>query len=75
MVERYARATGRDISRIVFYYAFGLFKVAVIAQQIYARYRQGHTKDARFEHLDAAVAACAQTAWRAVEKGRIDRLD
>jgi hypothetical protein len=52
-----------------------LFKVAVIAQQIYARYRQGHTADPRFAHLDAAVAVCARTAWRAAENGRIDRLD
>jgi aminoglycoside phosphotransferase (APT) family kinase protein len=74
VLERYARATGRDVSGIAFYYAFGLFKVAVIAQQIYARYRQGHTTDPRFAHLDAAVAVCAQTSWRAAETGRIDRL-
>ena len=74
VVDRYARATGRDLSGIAFHYAFGLFKVAVIAQQIYARYRQGHTADPRFAHLDVAVAACAQTAWRAAETGRIDGL-
>lgn len=74
VVERYARATGRDASGISFYYAFGLFKVAVIAQQIYARYRQGHTTDPRFAHLDAAVATCAETAWRAAETGRIEGL-
>ena len=62
VAERYARATGRDLSRLPFYYAFGLFKVAVIAQQIYARFVQGHTRDPRFAHLDAAVAACASTA-------------
>ena len=74
VADRYARATGRDLSGIAFHYAFGLFKVAVIAQQIYARYRQGHTTDPRFAHLDVAVAACAETAWRAAETGRIDQL-
>ena len=72
--ERYARATGRDLSRLPFYYAFGLFKVAVIAQQIYARFVQGHTRDPRFARLDAAVAACADAADRVAEAGRIDEL-
>jgi aminoglycoside phosphotransferase (APT) family kinase protein len=74
VAERYARATRRDLSELPFYYAFGLFKVAVIAQQIHARFRQGHTRDPRFAHLDAAVAACASTAARVVETGRIDGL-
>jgi len=74
VAERYARATGRDLSRLPFYYAFGLFKVAVIAQQIYARFREGHTRDPRFAHLDGAVAACAAAAARVAETGRIDGL-
>jgi len=72
VADRYARATGRDASGLAFYYAFGLFKVGVIAQQIYARYVQGHTVDPRFSRLDQAVAACAQTASRVMETGRID---
>jgi aminoglycoside phosphotransferase (APT) family kinase protein len=72
VAELYARLTGRDLSRIAFYYAFGLFKVAVIAQQIYARFRQGHTKDARFARLDLAVAACGAMAARVIAAGRID---
>ena len=32
-------ATGRDASNMLFCYVCGLFKIAVIAQQIYARYR------------------------------------
>ena len=74
VAERYARATGRDLAHLPFYYAFGLFKVAVIAQQIYARFREGHTRDPRFAHLDGAVAACAAAAARVAETGRIDGL-
>jgi len=74
VAERYGQATGRDLSHLPFYYAFGLFKVAVIAQQIYARFVQGHTKDPRFARLDAAVAACAGAAARVAETGRIDEL-
>lgn len=70
VVARYAERMGLSSSvlagQIVYYYVFGLFKVAVIAQQIYYRYRQGHTTDARFERLDAVVAACAQMAEHAM---------
>jgi aminoglycoside phosphotransferase (APT) family kinase protein len=74
LVERYAAASGRDISDPVFYYAYGLLKTAVIVQQIYYRYRQGFTKDERFASLDHLVRACGQMAARAIELGRIDRL-
>ncbi len=49
--ERYAEKSGRRLDHIVFYYVFGLFKNAVIGQQIYARWKQGLTQDARFGHL------------------------
>jgi len=51
VVERYERATGRAVDRPLFYYAFGLFKVAVIAQQIFARHARGATADPRFAGL------------------------
>jgi hypothetical protein len=53
---------------------YGLFKNAVIIQQIYARYQQGHTHDARFAGLGAMVAAYGQMAARAIAQGRIERL-
>jgi aminoglycoside phosphotransferase (APT) family kinase protein len=74
VVERYARATGRDPGGVVFYYAYGLFKIAVIAQQIYARFRAGLTRDPRFANLHLGVAACARTAAQAIDRRRIDRL-
>ena len=74
LVERYARITGRDVSGALFYYVFGLFKLAVVAQQIYARYVRGLTRDPRFASLDASVSALGRMADRAVSLGRIDRL-
>ena len=47
-VERYGRRRQVDVSRMPYYYVFGLFKVGVILQQIYYRYHVGQTKDARF---------------------------
>jgi len=74
LVTRYAEKSGRTINNPLFYYVYGLFKIAVIIQQIYARYRQGHTQDARFAHLDEVVRGCAYLAALALEKGRIYKL-
>jgi aminoglycoside phosphotransferase (APT) family kinase protein len=75
LIEAYTRRTGRHIPDIVFYYAYGLFKTAVIVQQIYYRYRQGFTKDERFASLGLLVSACGNLAGRAIEKRRIDNLN
>src|ERR1700733_7771331 len=46
--ERWSRATGRDASDVLFYYAFALFKLAVVAQQLYKRWVDGLTKEGRY---------------------------
>jgi len=74
VVERYARATGRDVSGILFHYVFGLLKIAVIAQQIYSRYRRGLTRDERFAPLLDGVRLLGRTAAQAITRQRIDRL-
>jgi aminoglycoside phosphotransferase (APT) family kinase protein len=74
VVERYAAASGRDVSGILFYYVFGLLKIAVIAQQIYYRYKQSLTRDERFAAMIGAVHLLGRTAAQALDKGRIDRL-
>jgi aminoglycoside phosphotransferase (APT) family kinase protein len=74
VVERYARRSGRDVSGILFYYVYGLFKIAVIAQQIYFRYKQGLTHDERFARLIGAVRILGRTAFRAIDVRRIDHL-
>jgi aminoglycoside phosphotransferase (APT) family kinase protein len=71
LAERYAAATGRALPDVLFYYCFGLFKIAVIVQQIYARYVRGHTRDARFARLNDLVAALSQQADRALDAGRV----
>lgn len=74
VVERYGERSGRDVSGALFPYVYGVFKVGVIAQQIYARYRKGHTRDPRFGGLIHVVRACGRMAARAVERGRISGL-
>jgi aminoglycoside phosphotransferase (APT) family kinase protein len=67
VVARYEQQTGRPIPNPLFYYCFGLFKLAVIVQQIYARYVRGHTTDPRFAHLDQLVTLLAHQADRALQ--------
>ncbi|MEM9143629.1 MAG: phosphotransferase family protein [Bacteroidota bacterium] len=74
MVQQYAIKSGREIDNLTFYFAYGLFKVAVIAQQIYYRFKHGHTTDSRFAQLNKVAAACCDMAWEAIQKKRIDQL-
>lgn len=62
VVDRYAERTGHDLSRLRFYEAFALFKVAVVIQQIYFRYHQGQTDDPRFAHFGERVVQLAHQA-------------
>ena len=66
LVEMYAAVSSRDVTNILFYYVFGTFKIAVIAQQIYARYVRGFTKDERFAEFDAFVAELGSIAGNAL---------
>ena len=71
VVNRYAERSGRDLSNILFYYVFGLYKNAVIAQQIYARWKQGHSQDARFGHLLPMIIELANKAASSIEVGQL----
>lgn len=71
VIARYAEKSGRDVSDILFYYVFGLYKNAVIAQQIYARWKQGHSQDARFGHLLPMIIELADKAVEAIERREV----
>jgi aminoglycoside phosphotransferase (APT) family kinase protein len=71
LAARYAEQTGADLSRLDFYYAFALFKTAVVAQQIYYRYKQGLTKDERFASMIYGVHILANEAARIAEKSKL----
>ncbi len=51
-VERYGQRRGVDVSQVPYYYVFGLFKIAVVIQQIYHRFHLGQTKDERFRAFE-----------------------
>jgi aminoglycoside phosphotransferase (APT) family kinase protein len=64
LVARYAARTGRAVPDPTFYYAFGLFKTAVVVQQIYYRWRKGVTRDERFARMIDGVRVLAGQARR-----------
>ncbi len=74
LVESYARKSGRPVDNLVFYYAFGLFKIAVIVQQIYYRYSKGLTTDPRFANLNEATKLFCLMAGQSIKKQRIEGL-
>jgi aminoglycoside phosphotransferase (APT) family kinase protein len=62
ILERYASRTGASLDPIALYEVFAVFKLAVVIQQIYARFVRGQTDDPRFSGMGERVAALAQIA-------------
>jgi len=55
LAARYAELTGRDVSGIGYYMAFGCFKLAVVLEGIHARYLQRKTVGEGFEREGQVV--------------------
>ena len=66
LVDRYGRASGRDLGALAWYVAFGYFKLAVVAEGIHHRYLQGKTVGAGFEDFGAAVPRLLDSALAAL---------
>jgi aminoglycoside phosphotransferase (APT) family kinase protein len=71
VIQYYGSKSPLPLDNMVFYYAFGLFKVGVIAQQIFKRYSLGFAKDERFAGLIHVVEACGKKALKSIETERI----
>jgi aminoglycoside phosphotransferase (APT) family kinase protein len=69
-LNEYARLSGRDLTNIRYYEVLGIFKLAVILQQIYYRFRRGQTADPRFSDFGERVRALAALAASLVEQQR-----
>lgn len=61
--NRYAEFTDINLDRMPWYEAFAYLKTAVIAQQLYARYAAGDTKDERMEKFGELVALFAKLGF------------
>jgi aminoglycoside phosphotransferase (APT) family kinase protein len=67
-LERYARRTGRDITHIRYHEVLGLFKLAVILQQIYYRFHLGQTQDERFRTFARRVRGLIRLAASLIDQ-------
>ncbi|MBF0119537.1 MAG: phosphotransferase family protein [Desulfobacterales bacterium] len=66
LIEFYLSKTGLKVESFDFYLCFGIFRLAVIAQQIYYRFYHGQTKDKRFQMLAFAVKILEETALKLI---------
>lgn len=64
--RRYGTGSGFDLSGLEFYLALAYFRIAVIVEQIYARYVAGQTTDSRFAGMGEIVPELARAAERAL---------
>jgi aminoglycoside phosphotransferase (APT) family kinase protein len=67
LAARYARITGRDLSRIGYYMAFGCFKLAVVLEGIHARFLQHKTVGEGFEREGQMVPVLIERAHRMLD--------
>lgn len=74
LVHMYGEVSGRSVKNILFYFVFGLFKIAGIIQQIYFRYKKGLTNDVRFSELNKGVELLGIMSHQAIQKRKIDYL-
>ncbi len=62
LVARYAERSGRDVRDLGFYHVLGLYRLAVIAAQIFVRFHRGQTRDQRFAAFGPLVGVVAAAA-------------
>ena len=55
IIESYIERSGINCSDFTFYEVFGLFRLSVIIQQIWARYRAGQTSNPAFAGFGVGV--------------------
>ncbi len=67
LVDYYAERSGRTIDKLLFYSVYGLFRLAVIAQQIYYRHVQGQVAHRAYAGFGAIVNLLEKRALRMLE--------
>ncbi|MGB1062714.1 MAG: phosphotransferase family protein, partial [Ketobacter sp.] len=67
VVARYLDKTGLQCDDFLFYKVYGVFRLAVILQQIYYRYYHGQTTDKRFAAFGPGVAVLERQAAKLLQ--------
>ena len=69
LLARYEERTGRRLAHVDWHEILGIFKLAVIVQQIYYRFHKGQTNDSRFQHFDQRTRGLVE--WAAANMERL----
>ena len=69
LVARYTERSGRDVRHIGFYHVLGLYRLGVIAAQIFVRFHRGQTRDQRFAAFGPLVGVVAAAARERAGRG------
>lgn len=69
MLERYTRASGRDVSHIGWHLGLAYYKLATILEGIHYRFIHGQTVGPGFEHVGTAVAPLVDAGLAALREG------
>jgi aminoglycoside phosphotransferase (APT) family kinase protein len=70
-IHGYSLRTGRDVTHLPWHEVLGVFKLAVILQQIYYRFHVGQTTDERFRTFDRRVRSLVRMAASLTERRRL----
>jgi len=68
VIERYARASGRDVGDLLWYEALALWKAAIFLEGSYGRLLNGTSDDPFFAQLEAGVPELAARAWELAQR-------
>ncbi|MEM1110391.1 MAG: phosphotransferase family protein [Pseudomonadota bacterium] len=64
LIDRYARATGRDMSHFQWYQAFAAWKLAIVLEASYAKFLSGESKNPNHEFFGFLVDQLTERAQR-----------
>jgi aminoglycoside phosphotransferase (APT) family kinase protein len=73
-VARYSERTGRDVSHLDFYIVLAHFKLAVILENMHARFMAGGTVGPGFEQIGNQVIVLARSGMAVAERSEVPAL-
>jgi aminoglycoside phosphotransferase (APT) family kinase protein len=71
ILERYAARTGANLVRMAWFQCFALYKLCVVAQQLYARFAAGKSQDPRLGAMLDALRLLSLWGVRCADAGAI----
>jgi aminoglycoside phosphotransferase (APT) family kinase protein len=74
LVAEYSRASGRDVTSVDFYEVLALYKLAVISEGAYARWRAGLTAGEGFENVERVSVPLCEAALAIAERSSLPGL-